>query len=98
MPFAPGQSGNPAGTKTEKKFLAALTRALASDDSKRLREAAERLLDSAANGEPWAIEQLANRLDGRPAQAVAVSGDQDNPLQLSAVIEFVRANPDTRGA
>jgi HPt (histidine-containing phosphotransfer) domain-containing protein len=97
MPFAPGQSGNPSGAKREKKFVAALNRAIASDDSERLRQAAEKLLDEAAAGQPWAIDQLANRLDGRPAQAVEVSGDQDNPVQLKATVEFVNADPATKG-
>lgn len=76
MPFAPGQSGNPSGHQKEKKFLAALERAIAQDDGIRLRKAAESLLTQAANGEPWAIEKLADRLDGKPSQAndVAVSG------------------------
>lgn len=70
MPFKPGQSGNPDGTRREKKFAAALERAIAQDDGKRLREAAESLLSNAAAGEPWAIQQLADRLDGKPTQQV----------------------------
>ena len=69
--FKPGVSGNPGGRQQhEKEFLAALKRAIASDDGKRLRAAAEKLLDLAASGKDWAIEQLANRLDGKPTQAV----------------------------
>lgn len=70
MPFEPGQSGNPDGTKKERKFIAALDRAIAQDDGKRLRDAAEKLLTHAANGEPWAIGMLADRLDGKPKQQV----------------------------
>ena len=81
MPFAPGQSGNPAGApKKSKRFFTVLDRAIEQDDSKRLRAAAEKLLDLAAAGEPWAAQMLADRLDGKPAQQVTVSGDADNPL------------------
>lgn len=75
MPFQPGQSGNPKGTQREKKFAAALERAIKQDDAKRLREAAEKLLDLAAAGEAWAVKELADRLDGRAAQSVEHSGE-----------------------
>ena len=70
MAWKQGESGNPGGTVREKKFLAALERAVAQDDGKKLRDAAESLLKSAADGEPWAIQQLADRLDGKPTQQV----------------------------
>jgi hypothetical protein len=63
-----GQSGNPAGraVETEKKpFLSALNRALVQEDYKRLRQAAEKLLDLAADGVPWAIGFLKNMVDGK---------------------------------
>ena len=75
MPFEPGQSGNPAGSQKAKRFYNALDRAIAQDDSKRLREAAEKLLDLAANGEPWATQMLADRLDGKAVQQVVGSGE-----------------------
>lgn len=80
MPFEPGQSGNPAGGAKVKRFYAALDRAIIQEDGKRLREAAEQLLSFAAAGESWAIQQLADRLDGKPAQQVQLSGDADAPL------------------
>jgi hypothetical protein len=46
-----------------------LRRAIAQDRGDRVRQAAERLLDEAAKGEPWAIKELADRLDGRSVQA-----------------------------
>lgn len=79
--WQPGQSGNPKGVpKKELRFRAALDRAMAQDDSKRLREAAESLLSSAAKGEPWAIKELADRLDGKPSQIMTLAGDPDSPL------------------
>ena len=66
--WKPGQSGNPAGTKREKKFLAALERAIAQDDGKQLREAADAVYKLASEGEEWAIHFIADRLDGKPTQ------------------------------
>jgi hypothetical protein len=70
MPFKPGVSGNPAGSTKNRRFFDALDRAIAQDDSKRLRAAADKLLDLAAEGEPWAVQMLADRLDGRALQSI----------------------------
>lgn len=88
MKWEPGVSGNPEGSKRQKRFLAALERALASDDSKRLRAAAEKLLDLAADGEPWAIKELADRLDGRAAQQF-IASDSDGRSLAVGLIAFV---------
>ncbi len=63
------EKGNQLAVKS-KLFDGALRRAIAQDDGKRLRQAAEALLDAAAAGEPWAIDKLADRLDGKPGQTV----------------------------
>lgn len=68
--WKPGQSGNPSGAQREKKFLAALERAILQDDGVKLRAAAEKLLDCAVEGESWAIQQLADRLDGKASQQI----------------------------
>jgi hypothetical protein len=52
-----------------------LRRAIAQDRGDRVRQAAERLLDEAAKGEPWAIKELADRLDGRSVQANSFEAD-----------------------
>lgn len=81
--FKPGQSGNPSGKQPNKRFLAALDRAIAQDDSEKLRQAAERLLEQAAAGEAWAIGMLADRLDGRPKQDADINlGATDGLIDL----------------
>lgn len=89
MPFEPGKSGNPggvpAGGAKQKRFYAALDRAIAQDDAKLLRAAAEKLLELAAAGESWAVQMLADRLDGKAAQSITVSGDEENPLRVEEV-------------
>lgn len=74
----------------DRKFIDVLNRAIVQDDSKRLRSAAEKLLDLASVGEPWAIKEIADRLDGRPAQAVTVAGDAENPINMSMRVLFGR--------
>ena len=75
MPFEKGKSGNPSGTKTEQNFRAALHRAITQDKGKMLRNAADSLLKQASQGEGWAIKELADRLDGKPAQSLAMTGE-----------------------
>lgn len=75
--------GNQNAVKENRRWANALNRAIAQDDGKRLRDAAEKLLDSASIGEPWAIKELADRLDGKPAQVII--GDSDNPLALEVI-------------
>jgi hypothetical protein len=82
MPWEKGQSGNEAGSSERQKFGGALSRAIAQDDGKRLRAAAESLLTQAASGEAWAIKELADRLDGKPAQAI--TGKDGDPIEIVA--------------
>ncbi len=92
MPFKPGESGNPGGRNAAKPFLDAVNRAVKQDDGKRLRDCAERLLDLAAIGEPWAVQMLADRLDGKPKQQTEVTGADGAPLVTSIAVEFARAS------
>src|SRR5512139_352230 len=56
----------------QKLFDAALRRAVVQNNGELLRQAAESLLINAASGVPWAIQMLADRLDGKPQQNVEV--------------------------
>ena len=53
---------------------------------------ADQLVAAAASGEAWALKEVGDRLDGKPAQVIA--GDSDSPLQMIQRIErsVVRAN------
>lgn len=76
------QKGNKLGEKS-RLFDAALKRAIAQDDGERLRRAAEQLLDKAAEGEAWAINQLADRLDGKAQQSVSVTTTRVEEMSLA---------------
>jgi hypothetical protein len=88
----PGNANGGTGADTA-PFKSALRRAIAQDDSKRIRDAAEKLLDLAAAGEPWAVRELADRTDGKAAQSVTLAGDPDKPLQSKVTVEFVESKP-----
>jgi hypothetical protein len=72
-------AGRPKGSRNRqscKPFRDALRMEVfgAGDDRKALREIAQGLIRKARNGEVAAIREVADRLDGRPAQAVEMSG------------------------
>jgi len=87
-------SGAPIGNRNAQKGLMwndALRKAIAQDDGRRLRASVEQLLDLASNGEPWAIKELADRLDGRPKQTNVLEAS-DRPELKTMKIVFV--SPD----
>lgn len=100
MAFEKGQSGNPGGRPKEKAFADAVRVAVnreADDGRKKLMLLADKLVDFALAGEGWAMQQIGDRLDGKPAQAI-IGGDEDDPaVSLLHRIERVivrPANPD----
>ena len=101
-PFQPGQSGNPAGRPKIKPFKDALRKAIdaAGDDGEALRSVATALLAKAQEGDVQAIKEVADRLDGKVAQAI-IGGDGDDPaISMIHRIERVIIDPkpaDTDG-
>ena len=77
MTWKKGQSGNPKGR--EKVFADAVRLAVNEVDPvtglKKLRVIAEAMTTAAMAGEPWAVQQIADRLDGKPAQESTVTID-----------------------
>lgn len=79
MVFQPGKSGNPGGRAKERIFADALRMELAAagDDNKAVRAIARNLINLAQKEDEKAlpaINAIADRLDGKPAQSVEMSG------------------------
>ena len=76
--------GNQFAAK-DKRWKAAIDRALANrckgDGIKALDQLAEILLTKCQEGDMSALKELGDRIEGKPAQAVTVSGDEENPIQ-----------------
>lgn len=71
--------GRPIGSlNRQRPFTDALRLALLSGGGRRLRIIAEKLADKAEQGDIQAIREIADRLDGKPAQAIERS---DVPLE-----------------
>lgn len=83
MAFTPGQSGNPGGSRKEAIIRSHLLKAAAADDHARIRKGCEKILDLMAQGEAWACHFVADRLDGKPAQAI--TGADGNELVIRLI-------------
>jgi hypothetical protein len=97
MPFEKGKSGNPGGRVKERAFTDMLRVALLENDAggvTKLRRIADKLVASAVAGNPFAIQQIADRLDGKPTQPIA-GDDSFPPVQLER-IERVIVRPDDK--
>lgn len=62
-----------------------------------LEKIAEVVVEKAMAGEQWAIAEVANRFDGKPAQAVEVSGPDGEPVETVSRIELVAMRGDGEG-
>ena len=78
-----GQEGNDNAIKG-KRWADAIDRALAlrskTDGYKDLVDLAEVMLKAAENSEAWALKELGDRLDGKPAQSVLLGNDPNFPI------------------
>lgn len=85
----PGNQNAVRGKKWREAILRALARKAGSVDEG-LDSAADKLVALMIEGEPadrrWAIDHAADRIDGKPAQAIVGGDEGDNPIK--SVIEF----------
>ena len=99
MTFQPGNSGNPGGRRGEKIFADALRIALNEDiedqgkTKKKARAIADKLVSEALKGEAWAIQQVMDRMDGKPAQAIIGGDEDDPPIRFTRILREVVEPP-----
>lgn len=88
--------GAPVGNQFARKakvWEQAIKRALArmadSTVDNGLDKLADKLVEAAANGDQWALKEIGDRIDGKPAQAVTVDGDgEGGPVRQSIEVIF----------
>lgn len=89
---------NPKGKngREQKPWADAIKRALAraehspAEAHRTINALAERLLELGAAGDLPALREIADRLDGKPAQAI--TGEDGGPVELSLGIEFLNGS------
>src|SRR5262249_25825990 len=87
----------PRGQQRDKPYREALRMELAAagEDMKKLREIARMHIARCEAGDMQAIKELADRLDGRPAQFLEHSGPDGNPIE-KIVREIVYMPPSDK--
>lgn len=88
---APLGNRNAAKAKIwEQAIKRALARASGESIDSGLDRAADKLIEAAFSGEQWALKEVGDRIDGKPAQAMTLSGNEDAPLVVNSLIRLVR--------
>ncbi len=101
MPFEKGVSGNPGGKgKSGKIWTDAIKRAIARRGENiegGLNELADTFLNAVASGDAWALKELGDRLEGKPAQSHTVGNEDGETFKTTSVIEIIPLvnEPDT---
>ena len=80
--FTAGKSGNPEGLKKTTFVRDCFLRLNAQSDGNMVRLVCEKVVELAKEGEPWAVQELFNRLDGKPPQAITGDGDASLVVQV----------------
>lgn len=74
----------------EQSIKRALARASGENIDAGLDKGADMLVKAFCAGEPWAIKEVGDRLDGKPGQQLMLSGDEDAPLKVEGVLKLVK--------
>lgn len=95
------QPGN-QNAKKAKRWHDAITRALAKVELGKgveagLDKCAVQLVNAAVAGEQWALKELGDRLDGKPAQAITGGDPDDNPIRIEKVERVIVRPQNTDG-
>lgn len=91
MATSGGQPGNQSSAKG-KRWRDALLRAMARSSGSvdaGLDKLAEQVVKEGVKGERWAIDHIADRVDGKAAQAIIGGEEDDAPIKHSHTVEFV---------
>ena len=90
------QKGNQAAAEA-RRWQAAVDRALEKrsrrDQIEALDAIAELYVDQCLSGDMLTIKDLADRMDGKPKQAIVGGDEGDSPVRVSAVVEYVNPTP-----
>lgn len=77
-----GTVGNKNSSKDNRLWAGTIRRAAVQDKAHRLRSAAEKLLNAAAEGDIAAMKELGDRLDGKPHQTIAAEVDTNVTVEV----------------
>ena len=85
------KGGAPEGNDNAKKgkmFYDQLRKVLVQNDQLKLRMVSEKLVDAAIEGEPWAVKEIMDRMDGKPVAIQELSGPDGSQLKTGFTLVF----------
>jgi hypothetical protein len=82
-------AGNTYSSRNNRLLTETLRRVALSGDGERVRKICEEVFSKAEGGDLQAASFIFDRLEGRPAQSVTLSGDENNPLTFFSKVERV---------
>jgi len=95
------KGGAPVGNDNAKKgklFYDQLRRVLVQNDQLKLRQVSEKLVDAAIEGEPWAVKEIIDRMDGKPVAVQEIQGPDGTQLKAGFVLTFEEPNGNDSGS
>ena len=85
--------GNSNARKENRLWSETIKRVVAQNDSQKLRDLAEKLVSLAEAADVQALKEVGDRLDGKPAQQVQLSGDPDGAPITTRVEQVIVDTP-----
>jgi hypothetical protein len=89
------KGGAPEGNQNAKKgklFYDALRKILVQEDHKRLHKITEKLVQSAENGDAWAVKEIMDRIDGKAVQPNTLEDADGKTVFPHIQVSFVKPN------
>ena len=83
--------GAPEGNDNARKgklFYDQLRRVLVQNDQLKLRQVSEKLVDAAIEGEPWAVKEVIDRMDGKAVAIQEIQGPGGLELKTGFILTF----------
>jgi hypothetical protein len=94
--------GAPIGNDNAKKgklFYDQLRKVLVQNDQLKLRQVSEKLVDAAIEGEPWAVKEIMDRMDGKAVAIQEIQGPGGAELKTGFTLVFEEpANGNNSGS
>jgi hypothetical protein len=93
--------GAPEGNDNARKgklFYDQLRRVLVQNDQLKLRQVSEKLVDAAIEGEPWAVKEIMDRMDGKAVAIQEIQGPGGAELKTGFTLVFEEPNGNDSGS
>ena len=92
-----GSVGAPKGNDNARKgrlFFDQLRKELVQEDAIKLRKIAQKLVEAAQDGEPWAVKEIMDRVDGKAIQVTEMSGLDGGAIETVTSININLKKPE----